>query len=715
MSSSKKSSETDWDAPNVKMFLEKLTFLNRAFLKVINAHVDATPDVDLSPTVRDYLKHVESLDQMYGEMERAPAASPVKVNSEPVKEDTSVPKPISLVAKKNETIVVAEKRTTISFDGPPTKCDDRTDDEGRRGRKRAKRGGGPDGGNDHEIIIEQNKQPASITFPKLDETSKLKTTVSSFTFGKPTEAEGSDSAKMPPPIFSLEKKDDSSVSSANGSSNPFNAVPPIFSFGKQNDIHDEGTSKKQSTATFTFGKKNDVQSDGISLKQPASTFTFFGKQREEQDESASKQPPSTVFSFGKQDEVKAESVSKQLPTPIFPFGRHNDVNEADPCKKASPRTSVLDRKDEDQTAGASKQQQLSTFSFGERNDVRGEGTSKPVPTFSFGGVDANTTEKPAATSKFSFGKLNGGQSESVQNKDLFTFSKFNGDKRKENVEKDKEDVIDSGVTKGEKRNEDKVKESTDQNTSESKKTGDDKKIPSFSFKPSDAGSKTFSFGKALQGNGTKPSGPLFTFTKNTNSESTTNDTSTKDVPKIPPLLSLAKDGKPSFTFGGFSKPSADSIAGSADTHATTNPVEGFKFGSPPVAVATSSTSKADGEAEGEYVPPKAEAVIREEPNAVFISKCSVFVLKKKEYEKLGVGQVHIKDAASGSKKILLIRAATTIGAVWVNAFIDDTLKVEKVEETKVRITCVSDGVPSVFLVRLPDAKGREVLEKELSP
>lgn len=45
-------------------------------------------------------------------------------------------------------------------------------------------------------------------------------------------------------------------------------------------------------------------------------------------------------------------------------------------------------------------------------------------------------------------------------------------------------------------------------------------------------------------------------------------------------------------------------------------------------------------------------------------RCSVFVLKGTEYEKLGIGQLHIKtDESDGKKKILLVRAATTTGKI----------------------------------------------------
>ncbi|VDK73665.1 unnamed protein product [Litomosoides sigmodontis] len=118
--------------------------------------------------------------------------------------------------------------------------------------------------------------------------------------------------------------------------------------------------------------------------------------------------------------------------------------------------------------------------------------------------------------------------------------------------------------------------------------------------------------------------------------------------------------------------------------------------------------------ESEYVPPKAEPVLVEEPNATFSSKCSVFVLKGAEYEKLGVGQLYIKtDETDTIKKILLIRAATTIGTVWVNSYIDESMKHVSIEDVKLRISCVSGGSPSTYLLRLPKKEDRDRVIAEL--
>ncbi|EFO23904.2 hypothetical protein LOAG_04583 [Loa loa] len=136
----------------------------------------------------------------------------------------------------------------------------------------------------------------------------------------------------------------------------------------------------------------------------------------------------------------------------------------------------------------------------------------------------------------------------------------------------------------------------------------------------------------------------------------------------------------------------------------------FKFGAPP-AVQSEPNNESE---ESEYVPPKPEFVLAEEPKAIFSSKCSVFVLKGTEYEKLGIGQLHIKtDETDSIKKILLIRAATTTGTVWVNSYIDESMKHVVIEDVKLRISCVSGGSPSTYLLRLPKKENRDQVVAEL--
>ncbi|VDO18987.1 unnamed protein product [Heligmosomoides polygyrus] len=128
-----------------------------------------------------------------------------------------------------------------------------------------------------------------------------------------------------------------------------------------------------------------------------------------------------------------------------------------------------------------------------------------------------------------------------------------------------------------------------------------------------------------------------------------------------------KDGdkKPTLTFPSF---------GSTNTGTAPSGGLQFAFG----ALPKSSTDGEKGDEEGEYVPPKAEVVETEEPGATFSSKCSVFKLVDKQYTKLGVGMLHLKEI--DGKKSVLIRAATTIGTVWVNALMNKTMKAAKADE-----------------------------------
>ncbi|CAG9530227.1 unnamed protein product [Cercopithifilaria johnstoni] len=136
----------------------------------------------------------------------------------------------------------------------------------------------------------------------------------------------------------------------------------------------------------------------------------------------------------------------------------------------------------------------------------------------------------------------------------------------------------------------------------------------------------------------------------------------------------------------------------------------FKFGAPS-ALQSESDNKSE---ESEYVPPKPEAVLVEEPKAIFSSKCSAFVLKGTEYEKLGIGQLHIKtDETDSTKKILLVRAATTTGTVWVNSYVDKSMKHVTIGDVKLRISCVSGGSPSTYLFRLPKKEDRDQVVAEL--
>ncbi|KAJ1349153.1 hypothetical protein KIN20_004616 [Parelaphostrongylus tenuis] len=127
----------------------------------------------------------------------------------------------------------------------------------------------------------------------------------------------------------------------------------------------------------------------------------------------------------------------------------------------------------------------------------------------------------------------------------------------------------------------------------------------------------------------------------------------------------------------------------------------FSFGTLP----KSSTEGEKKEDEEEYVPPKVEVVENEEPDAVFSTKCSVFKFVDKQYSKVGIGMFHLKEV--DGKKSVLVRAATAIGTVWINALINKAMKVAKVDEKgeKIRLTYpASEEEISTYVIRFPSAK-----------
>ncbi|CAI4229078.1 unnamed protein product [Auanema sp. JU1783] len=145
-------------------------------------------------------------------------------------------------------------------------------------------------------------------------------------------------------------------------------------------------------------------------------------------------------------------------------------------------------------------------------------------------------------------------------------------------------------------------------------------------------------------------------------------TETKEAPKIGFFSSLqtsASGSAPTTTFPSF----------------TPAPFTGFNFGSTATnGVAKPADSGAAGEAgaggDEEYVPPKVDVLVKEDPDSFFTSKCSVFKMSNGEYSKLGVGVMHLKNV--DGKKSILVRAAVATGTVWINASLNNTVKVSGV-------------------------------------
>ncbi|CAJ0600236.1 unnamed protein product [Cylicocyclus nassatus] len=157
------------------------------------------------------------------------------------------------------------------------------------------------------------------------------------------------------------------------------------------------------------------------------------------------------------------------------------------------------------------------------------------------------------------------------------------------------------------------------------------------------------------------------------------------------------DKKPTLTFPTFGGGASTTTFGGGSTTAPSAPSGGlnFSFGTLPKSSTEGTESKGEEE---EYVPPKAEVVENEEPGATFSSKCSVFKLVEKQYTKLGVGMLHLKEI--DGKKSVLVRAATAIGTVWINALMNKTMKVAKADEKGEKIRKIRISLEEVLLIWL---------------
>jgi hypothetical protein len=134
----------------------------------------------------------------------------------------------------------------------------------------------------------------------------------------------------------------------------------------------------------------------------------------------------------------------------------------------------------------------------------------------------------------------------------------------------------------------------------------------------------------------------------------------------------------------------------------------FNFKAPETSTPTStatngeSNNKDNGE-EGDAEdapPPKIEIIKHEEPGAVFSTKCSLFNFVNNEYKKVGIGFLHIKKSDSGTQ--LLIRAATALGTVWINTYINSSFKAEKKNKDKIQFSYPSTEGAKTSLVRVVD-------------
>ena len=134
------------------------------------------------------------------------------------------------------------------------------------------------------------------------------------------------------------------------------------------------------------------------------------------------------------------------------------------------------------------------------------------------------------------------------------------------------------------------------------------------------------------------------------------------------------DGKPNL-FGGLVKPSED---GKLSLFGGLSKPSGLFVPKP-----QSENNGEEQDKDEPEEPPKFDAVQHDEPDAVFTTKCSLHNFADGQYKKAGTGFIYIKKSDKGPQ--LLIRAATTLGNVLVNTYINDTFKAEKKDKDRIQV------------------------------
>lgn len=101
-------------------------------------------------------------------------------------------------------------------------------------------------------------------------------------------------------------------------------------------------------------------------------------------------------------------------------------------------------------------------------------------------------------------------------------------------------------------------------------------------------------------------------------------------------------------------------------------------------------------------PPKVELIEQKEEGAIFSVKCSLHLLKENNtWAKMGVGFANIKELdeteekGGEKKRQLLVRAATTLGTIWVNTVVNKQMKAFKMNDKQIKV-----GVLVVLLLSL---------------
>lgn len=116
---------------------------------------------------------------------------------------------------------------------------------------------------------------------------------------------------------------------------------------------------------------------------------------------------------------------------------------------------------------------------------------------------------------------------------------------------------------------------------------------------------------------------------------------------------------------------------------------GFSFSSSMVGSGNTTSQTSDSQQakdEEEYVPPKPESNVVEDPDAFYTIRCKLYHKKDGAFADRGVGQLYLKP--SGEKTQLLIRADTAISQILLNILLLPAIPVKKQGKNNILLMCI---------------------------
>ncbi|KAH7701248.1 hypothetical protein AAVH_31621, partial [Aphelenchoides avenae] len=333
-----------------------MALLNQNFVQFLVKALEATPSADFSPTVKDYLKHVEELDRIYGSSSEASSAESISRKDPERKTLADVLAP-SKTTSYTPTSIFKPQATTTSMPTETQKAPEPAKFSSGGSRKRRndtaidKAFKARDNVSDDESDSHR-KEPASTTqgsrpiFPPaskpFDWSGQRKDWSDRepelFSVAKQSEKSTEKASEKPPPPFLFGGKPtngDGKEKSADTAAAPTTttaAPSALFKFGQTNINGGAGGTKSTGSPLFTIGPGKDATAAGDGDKaastKPPPPFLFGGQTS---SDSGKDKPTTTstlpTFAFGQTGSTTTSGGSgfslfgttgKPTSTPLFP-------------------------------------------------------------------------------------------------------------------------------------------------------------------------------------------------------------------------------------------------------------------------------------------------------------------------------------------------------------------------------------------------------------